>query len=280
MKNKIIPATIVVLLAIIGITVFLFVNNQKNGDNTQQSQPSGNSFASVWGKNKVFVGLDEAFPPMTYRDENGEIVGVDVDLAKEVFNRIGIEAEFKPVEWDSIILTLETGDIDLIWSGLTITDERKEKIDFSIPYVKSENIFIVNINSGLRKKSDLQNKVIGVQAGSSQDTLLNDESSFYKEIKGFSTVGEAILDLEAGRVDAVCADDFSTLYYIQKTLNKSDKFESFSAEGESTFMGIGIRKEDSALKEEINRVFKEIIEDGTAGSISMDWLGKDLIVKE
>lgn len=89
-------------------------------------------------KGTLVVGLDDNFPPMGFRDESGEIVGFDIDMAKEVAKRMGINIVFKPVEWDGVILSLKNKDIDVIWNGLTVTDERKKQIDFSDVYLSNK----------------------------------------------------------------------------------------------------------------------------------------------
>jgi len=231
---------------------------------------------------KIVIGLDDAFPPIGFRNEKSELVGFDIDLAKETFKRLDIEIEFKPVIWDSVILTLTKGDIDLIWNGMTITEKRQEQIIFSIPYLKGQDIYLVDAKSNLKNKIDLKDKIIGVQAGSSQDESLKNDSfsKSFKEIKSYEDIKAALLDLKVGRVDAVFVDNFSGLYTAKTLLKDSVKIESIDSENETTFAGVGIRKNDEKLKENIDRIIKEMRKDGTMSRIAVKWFGNDeMIVK-
>src|SRR6056297_359314 len=117
------------------------------------------SLAEIQKKGKIVLGLDDSFPPMGFRSEDGEIVGFDIDLARELAERLDVELELKPVEWDGVILSLKNGMIDVIWNGLTITPEREKSIDFSKPYIANRQIIIVQESSDIAEKSDLADKV-------------------------------------------------------------------------------------------------------------------------
>jgi len=276
-KFKIITAIVISLVLVISLFFIFSSRNKENTDNYEENT----KIANILGKEELIVGFDDAFPPMGFRDESGEIVGFDIDLAKEAGKRLGIEMKFKPVVWDTVILSLNNKDIDIIWSGMTITEERKSKILFSIPYFKGEDIFIVKKDSEIKTIDDLSGKSVGVQAGSNQEEALN-KSSLSKtisEIKSYETLPDMILDLDAGRIGAVLCDNFTGFYYIEKTLRKSGEFISFGSGFELTYTGIGIRKEDEDLKKEFDRILKEMIEDDTASNISIKWFGKDLVAK-
>ena len=138
---------------------------------------------------------------MGFRDASNEIVGFDIDLAKEAAKRLGVEVEFRPVDWDGVILSLNKGDIDLVWNGMTITESRQEKINFSKPYLDNRQIVIVQAGSGLKTKADLAGKVVGLQMGSSSEVALNNDAAAaasLKEVKKYSNNVEALLDLARG----------------------------------------------------------------------------------
>ena len=124
-------------------------------------------------KGTFVMGFDEEYPPMGFVDENGEYVGFDIDLAKEVTSRLGVELVLQPIAWDSKELELSGKNIDCIWSGLTMTPERIEQMTFSIPYLANEQILVVRTDSGIASKADLTGKVLGTQAGSSSVDVLN-----------------------------------------------------------------------------------------------------------
>lgn len=230
-------------------------------------------------KGKIVIGLDDSFPPMGYRDDNNDLVGFDIDLAKELSKRMGVKVVFKPVEWDGIVLTLVNKNIDLIWNGMTITEERKEKISFSKPYLGNKQIIIVNKNSKIKSKNDLNNKTIGVQLESSSWYALNEDKQtleILKEIRQYSNNVEALLDLKAGRIDAVVSDEILGRYYIQKS---PEDYTVLQEDFGDELYGIGIRKEDVSLKEEIDRILNEMFADGTAAEISKKWFGEDILIK-
>src|SRR6056297_3012280 len=175
MKKSISLLVLLVLLS--GASVF--------GAGAQEVQTEGedNSLDYILDNGEFVLGLDDSFPPMGFRDDNGEIVGFDIDLAKEVAERMGVELVVKPVDWDGIALSLKNGDIDVIWNGLTITDERKETMGFTKPYLNNRQIIIVRVDSDIATKADIEGKVVGVQLGSSSDIALNNEPEVAEKVE-------------------------------------------------------------------------------------------------
>lgn len=229
-------------------------------------------------RGKMIVGLDDSFPPMGFRDENNEIVGFDIDLAKEVGNHLGLEVEFRPVVWETIGMSLNNGDIDMIWNGYTISDARKKEVLFSEPYLKNQQIIVVGPNSDIKNKADLAGKTIAIQAGStSQDALEKDVEVFesLKEVRKFENNVDALLDLKVGRVEAVVVDSVVGRYYM--AIHPDDYFvldDSFKDE----FYGIGMRKEDESFAKAINEALKEMGQDGSAEEISNKWFGSNVFL--
>ena len=130
------------------------------------------SLNDIKKKGVLVLGLDDSFPPMGFRDKSGEIAGFDIDLAKEVCKRMGVTLKLQPIDWSAKILDLNSRDIDVIWNGLTITDERKEKIEFSKPYIANRQIIIVQSASGIDTKADLAGKTVAVTRGAIEDMEL------------------------------------------------------------------------------------------------------------
>ena len=143
-------------------------------------------------KGTFVMGFDEEYPPMGFVDENGEYVGFDIDLAKEVTSRLGVELVLQPIAWDSKELELSGKNIDCLWSGLTITPERIEQMTFSIPYLANEQILVVRTDSGIASKADLTGKVLGTQAGSSSVDVLEAEEYGIAFRKGEQTLADAV----------------------------------------------------------------------------------------
>lgn len=242
------------------------------------STPSAdNSLNDIKEKKELIIGLDDNFPPMGFRDNSGEIVGFDIDMAKEVGKRMGVKVTFKPVEWDGVILSLNNKDIDAIWNGLTITDKRKEQIAFSKVYLQNKQIIITRNNSNISKKSDLKDKTVGLQMGSSSESALAGDtelSNSLKEIKKYSNNTEALLDLNAERIDAVVVDEVVGRYYVNK---KPDDYKVLNENLGVEDYGVGIRKTDKSLTKEIDKLLDEMKTDGTSNTISNKWFGKDIL---
>ena len=116
-------------------------------------------------KGKIVIGLDDNFPPFGFHDESGELVGFDIDMAKEASKRLGMEVEFKPIDWDSKETELKSKKIDAIWNGLSITPEREQNILFSRPYENGPQILLVKNDSPIQGKADLAGKIVGTQQG-------------------------------------------------------------------------------------------------------------------
>ncbi len=263
--------TTLVLLTMLCAAAMLFAGGSGEADSTDLD--------AIREKGVLVVGLDDSFPPMGFRDESNEIVGFDIDLAKEAAKRLGVEVEFRPVDWDGVILSLNKGDIDLVWNGMTITESRQEKINFSKPYLDNRQIIITQADSAITSKADLAGSVVGLQMGSSSEVALNNDEAVaasLKEVKKYSNNVEALLDLAAGRTDAVVVDEIVGRYYIAK---KPGIYAVLSEDFGAETYGVGIRKSDVELKAELDRVLDEMKADGAADRISTDWFGAGIVKK-
>lgn len=271
MKKK-----VALLIGAIFITGSLFVGC---GSAKNSSKASSDSVQVIKEKGKFIVGLDDSFPPMGFRDEKGEIVGFDIDLAKEAAERMGVEVEFKPIDWDGVILSLYNKDIDVIWNGLTITEERKEKIGFTKAYLKNKQIIVTSVDSNIDKKSQLEDKIVGVQMGSSSDEALNKDKEIVeslKEIKKYPNNTDALLDLKSGRIDAVVLDEIVGRYYTSK---KEGEYKILKDDFGGEEYGVGYRKEDESFGQALDKILDEMKEDGTADEISNKWFGEAIVEK-
>lgn len=245
---------------------------------TKTSTNAG-SQKSTSDNKKFVVGLDDNFPPMGFRDDKGEIVGFDIDLAKEAAKRMGMIVEFKPVEWDGVIMSLKNKDIDVIWNGLTITDKRKEQIGFTKTYLQNKQIIVVKEGSKIAKKADLTGKVVGIQMGSSSEEAVNSDQSLVKslkEVRKFSDNTQALLDLKNGGIDAVIVDEVVGRYYISK---KAGEYKVLDEDLGKEDYGVGVRKEDKDFLQKLDNALDEMKKDGTADKISEKWFGKGIVAK-
>ena len=225
---------------------------------------------------KIIVGLDDEFPPMGFRDENNEIVGFDIDLAKAAAEKLGSEIEFQPIDWDTKELELENGNIDLIWNGLTITDERTAAMDFTMPYLKNKQIIIVKNDSEIQSKADLKGKNIGVQAGSSAlDAVEGDEMyADLGEVNSYDTNILAFTDLDIQRVDAVVADEIVARYYLANNENDFRVIEDGNF-GDEVY-GVAAKKGNTELISALQAALDSLSADGTVAEISIKWFGEDI----
>lgn len=181
-----------------------------------QAPADDKSLENIKAKGKIVVGLDDSYPPMGFRDEKNEIAGFDIDLANEVAARMGVTVEFQPIDWDSKELELNSGKIDCIWNGMTITDERIENMFFAKPYIANQQIIIVPASSGITTKAQLEGKIIGLQKGSSSLEAINSDpiGKKVKEIIEYPDNVSAYMDLQAGRIEVFVVDSVVGRYVI------------------------------------------------------------------
>ena len=177
------------------------------------------SLQYILDKGELILGLDETFPPMGYRDANGDIIGFDIDLATEVCSRLGVKLKLQPINWDSKEMELNGKTIDCIWNGMSITDERINGMDLSTPYIANKQIIIVKSDSGISTKADLAGKTVGAQQGSSAVDAISaepDVKASFGSLNEYASNDEAFLDLKAGRIDVLVVDEVYGRYMISQ----------------------------------------------------------------
>ena len=169
-------------------------------------------------EDKLVIGIDDKFAPMGFRDNNNEIVGFDIDYAKAAAEKMGVEVKFQPIDWKTKESELSSGRIDLIWNGYTITDERKEKVLFTKPYMENSQVVVTLKDSEVKKLDDLAGRTVGLQSLSSASDALNANpiQSKIKTVTEFSDNVLALSDLKSGRLDAVIIDEVVIKYYMSK----------------------------------------------------------------
>jgi polar amino acid transport system substrate-binding protein len=234
--------------------------------------------ASKKEEDKLVIGIDDKFAPMGFRDEDNNIVGFDIDYAKAAAEKMGTEVTFQPIDWKTKEAELSSGRIDLIWNGYTITDERKEKVLFTKPYLKNAQVIVTLADSQLTKLDDLEGKVVGLQSLSSASDALNASpvKEKIKTVTEFADNVQALTDLKNGRLDAVVIDEIVINYYM------TQEKETFKVLDESLApeeYGIGVKKGNEELLEKLQKALDEMNEDDTAASISEKWFGEDKVLK-
>ena len=255
--------------ALVALTVFAGCSKKEVGDNSLEALKSRGEF---------ILGLDDSFPPLGFRDSSNEIVGFDIDLAKEVSSRLGVKFRAQPINWDSKEQELATGNIDCIWNGLTMTEERKAALSFSKPYLKNAQVLVVKKNSGIKKLSDMAGKKVGLQAGSSASDAVEASPDFKRSVKSIIEFKDNIMalnDLEIGGVDGVVMDLIVANYAI-KTSGKP--FEVLPEGLSPEEYGIAFRKGDVKLTNEVQKTLEAMAADGTVAKIAEKWFGSDITV--
>ncbi|MDO5692797.1 MAG: amino acid ABC transporter substrate-binding protein [Pseudomonadota bacterium] len=226
---------------------------------------------------KIVIGLDDNFPPMGFRDEKGQLVGFDIDMAREAATRLGIEVEFKPIDWSAKEAELNGKRVDALWNGLTITDERKKNIAFTAPYMENHQIIVVKGDSAIKTKADMAGKVVGVQDGSTAvDAIGRDEATAksLKELKRYGDNVTALMDLATGRVEAVVLDEVVGRYYTAKKPGEYTVLEdNFGTEE----YGVGVRLEDAELLARLDKAMADMKADGSGAKIAEQWFGKNIL---
>lgn len=265
MKENIIKVLGVVVIIAIVIGIIGFRINKKE-DSAQE--------------NVLVVGLDDSFPPLGFRNEENEIVGFDIDLAKAVAKELGMEVKFQPISWAEKDQELASGKIDCLWNGFAYTEERAETMTLSDIYIKGETYFILKNGSTIKSQNELKDKKIGVQNGSVQQSDL--EQSEFKESAEIVEYGDfltAFMDLEAGGIDAVYCSSIIGNYLIT---SKNKDYITIPSQNISKSSGsvIAFKKGNTELRDKIQNAFDKLLKEGKLKDISIKWFGTDMLIKK
>ena len=224
---------------------------------------------------KFTVGFDQEFPPMGFVGDDGQFTGFDLDLAKEVASRLGLEFVPQPINWDAKDMELDSGNIDCIWNGFTMQG-REDAYTWVGPYMANNQVFVVTADSDIASKADLAGKAVEVQKDSSGLAALQGDAELSASFGSMTEVADyntALMDLESGACDAVCMDSIVAGYQI-KSSGKDMKIldDTLSAEE----YGIGFKKGEDELAKAVYDTLMEMKDDGTVAKISNDWFGSDV----
>ena len=249
------------------------------------SDAESDNWDTYESEGSITIGFDNTFVPMGYEDTNGENVGFDIDLATAVFEQYGITVEWQPIDWDLKETELNNGNIDLIWNGYSATDERREQVLFSDPYMTNQQVLVTKKDSGIADVTGMTDKILGAQAGSSGYSVFENQPEILKDIVAdgdavqYSTFTEALIDLQNDRIDGLLIDRVYANYYLTEE-GILDEFNIIDAGYASESFAVGARKSDTTLVEKINEAFTTLYEDGTFQEISEKWFGEDVATDE
>lgn len=225
-------------------------------------------------KSKVVVGYDNTFVPMGFLDGNGKTTGFDVELAKEVFKRLNTDVEFQSIDWSMKETELNSGNIDVLWNGYSLTEERKKQVEYTDAYLENKQIIVTLKDSKVNSKKDLEGKSIGTQQGSAALDAIEKDTEFIDSINGkipvlYDTFDKAFRDLEIGRTEAVVADEVLARYYMGQKGESNYKVldDNF---GEEVFV-VATKKGNTELRDKINLTLNDMKKDSSFEEIYKKW---------
>ena len=223
---------------------------------------------------KVYaVGTDAAYAPFESQNEKAEIVGFDIDVVKAVAQKAGIEIKFVNTPWEGIFNTLAQGDRDFLVSSITITDERKQTMDFSDPYFDAQQLIAVKTTSKISKFDDLKKLKVGVQTGTTGDEVVSKlQGKTSSNIKRFESTPLALKELEAGGVDAVVADNGVVINYVANNAGNKFKMVSDKAFAPEQY-GLAVKKGNAELLAKLNKGLADIKADGSYDKLYTQYFG-------
>lgn len=272
MKRKFAVALAAMLVVTMGLSG---CGDKKTGTDTKDSgeketKTEAQNVAKKAG-DTFTLGFDANFPPYGYKDDNGEYVGFDLDLAQEVCDRNDWKLEKQPIDWDSKDMELSSGTIDCIWNGFTMNG-REEEYTWSDPYVDNTQVVIVSEKSGIKSMDDLAGKIVEVQADSSALKALEDAKKELAATFGSLTqvpdYNTAFMDLEAGAADAVAMDVGVAKYQIE---SRGGGYIALEETISSEQYAIGFKKGNEKLRDQVQKTLNEMSEDGTFTTIAEKW---------
>ena len=246
--------------------------SESEGDNTETRQAERTDETSEGGT--FTVGFDQDFPPMGFVGEDGEYTGFDLELAQETAKRLGLTYVAQPIAWDAKNMELESGNIDCIWNGFTMTG-REDEYTWSEPYMENSQVVVVMEDSGIETLEDLAGKIVEVQADSSAEAALKempDLTSTFGTLQTTPDYNTAFMDLEMGSVDAIAMDVIVAGYQMQE---REGSFKILEESLASEEYAIGFKKGNTELCEKVQQTL-EMAADGTMAEISEKWFGEDI----
>lgn len=217
---------------------------------------------------KLVVGTDATYAPMEYMDENGEIVGIDIDIVKAVAEELGIEVEFKNIGWEPLFPAVDNGEVDFAVSSITITEEREESFDFTDPYYVANQLILVPEDSDITSFADLEDKKVSAQINTTGHIVVKEllgETS--TNIVAAETMPLAISEMINGNADASVGDNSTVNEYIKNNPNvevKTIEDDSFEKE----YYGLMVKKGNTEVLELLNEGIQKIKENGKLAEIT------------
>ncbi|MGL5434999.1 MAG: transporter substrate-binding domain-containing protein [Lachnospiraceae bacterium] len=249
--------------------------DQEETTETEVAESTDETDAPAATEGTFTVGFDQDFPPMGFMGDDGEYTGFDLELAKEVADRLNLEFVPQPIAWDSKDMELEAGNIDCIWNGFTMNG-REDGYTWTQAYMKNEQVFVVTEDSDVQMVADLTGKIVVVQADSSAEAALNGLPELVESFGGLQATPDyntALQDLTMGATDAVAMDSIVANYQIEQRGGGYRLLDETLAAEE---YGVGFKKGNEDLRDKVQTTLEEMAADGTMAEISTKWFSKDI----
>ncbi len=247
----------------------------------------GTHRTDTWNKvhqqKTVTIGIDDTFVPMGFRDKKGKLIGYDVEMAKAAFEKMGLKPKFQVIDWSMKETELNTGHIDAIWNGYTMTPERAKHAAFTKPYHEDNQVLLTKANSGINTPQDMHGKQLGVQSGSVGFDDFNQNPKVLKQYLGtkpvqYDTFDKAINDVKVGRINAVLIDGDYAKYYLAHN-HSNEPMKLVKTNFPPDYDAVGLRKQDKTLREKLNKAIENLNRDGTEARLSKKYFGDPDAVK-
>lgn len=244
---------------------------------TDDAADNGGSGEDVLAKVKeegtLVIGTEGTYPPFTFHDASGELTGFDVEIAREIAERLGVEAEFLETQWDAMFAGLDAGRFDMVANQVGINPERQESYEFSDPYITSTAVLVVaEDNTEIQSFEDLDGKL---SAQSLTSNYAETATSYGAELEGVEGFNQAIELLNSGRVDATVNDNLTVLDFLKQ--RPDAKVKVVDESGDAAQSALLFRKDSGAIVDEANKALADMIEDGTYDEISEKWFGENVL---
>lgn len=215
------------------------------------------------------MGFDAEYPPYTYMGDDGEYTGFDIEMCQGVCDILGWKVEFVPVNWDTKLISLDAGEVDCIWSGLTIDVIDPEAYTLSMAYSNNSQMILTKKSNNINTLADLAGKIVGVQLGTSADILLqNDQAELaatFGDLQRFENYNTCFTELMAGSIDAIAID---VGVAAAKIAEYGDEYMMLDESIASEEYGICFRKADAEMCKQVEEAYMELVEDGTYLSLA------------
>ena len=263
--------TVFILVMFVSLLGFSACNKNKTVEIAQLDPVE-----AIKARGILIMGYDVQFPPLAYEDDDGNLVGYDVELAGQVAKRLGLTLKAIPIDWDDKDNELENGTIDCVWSGYTITEPRKKAHSLTFPYLSNEQVLIVRKNGAVKSFNDLQGRVIGLRSASSSEDAINENPSFKKslgDIIEYKDNKSCLDDLKVGAIDAMVMDGCFAYFIATQT---GEPFDVIKTPLSSEEYCICFRKNEPELRDAVEKILLDMANDGTIAQISTKWFGQDV----